>query len=91
MARSTYRKFTRLQREVKRAKKTRTLYVMVPTKDLDNLLNHNLLLGRILEAVWSWVQTPRYKKTGDHDTFSTYHEGIDTAQGEVYEILERTD
>lgn len=89
MARSTYRKFTRLQRVAKAAKKTKTVYVMVDAKELDKLLKHNLLLIRILEAVWSWVQTPVYN-SAYHGPDST-QAGIDAAQTEVYEILERTD
>jgi hypothetical protein len=42
-----------------------------------------------MRALRAWVQTPRYRLTADHETRSQWHEGIDSAQGEVYDILEK--
>ena len=44
-----------------------------------------------IERVRAWALVPRYKVSGDHDTFDTYHEGVDTAQGEAAYLITEYD
>jgi hypothetical protein len=45
-------------------------------------------LAAKLDQVRAWAEVDRYKVSGDHSTWDSYHEGIDTAQGEVLAILD---
>jgi hypothetical protein len=43
----------------------------------------------LIDELIAWTDVQRYKISGEHDTWTQYLEGIDDAQGEVEEILNR--
>ena len=44
-------------------------------------------LAAVIDELRQWAAATRYKVSGNHDTFDTYHEGIDRAQGEVEGLI----